>query len=70
MTDSTTLFVTSTDRETETVTQTVLATAAAAGPVGTVPQFGQCGGQSYTGPTACAPPYACVSYGPYFSQCQ
>ncbi|PPR06058.1 hypothetical protein CVT24_004693 [Panaeolus cyanescens] len=27
---------------------------------GTVPQYGQCGGEGYTGPTTCASPYTCV----------
>lgn len=35
-----------------------------------VPQWGQCGGQGYTGPTQCQPPYKCVSGGQWWSSCQ
>jgi cellulase len=31
--------------------------------------WGQCGGQGYTGPTACAPPYACQTQNPWYAQC-
>ncbi|KAK5636198.1 hypothetical protein RRF57_011910 [Xylaria bambusicola] len=37
---------------------------------GTVPQWGQCGGIGYTGPTKCQSPYTCVKSGDYWSQCQ
>ncbi|KAI1264313.1 chitinase [Xylariaceae sp. FL1019] len=37
---------------------------------GTVPQWGQCGGEGYTGPTTCQSPYTCVASGPYWSACQ
>ncbi|KAF7770773.1 CAZyme family AA9 [Agaricus bisporus var. burnettii] len=36
---------------------------------GTVPQWGQCGGQGYTGPTTCVAPYTCHVQSPYYSQC-
>ncbi|UKZ54430.1 hypothetical protein TrVGV298_008238 [Trichoderma virens] len=29
-------------------------------PTGTVPQWGQCGGEGYIGPTQCIPPFKCV----------
>lgn len=35
-----------------------------------VPQWGQCGGQGYTGPTQCASPYTCVATSEWWSQCQ
>ncbi|TPX12483.1 uncharacterized protein E0L32_006895 [Thyridium curvatum] len=35
-----------------------------------VPQWGQCGGQGYTGPTQCQPPYVCVYGGQWWSSCQ
>ncbi|KAI0770499.1 glycosyl hydrolase family 61-domain-containing protein [Fomes fomentarius] len=38
-------------------------------PAGTVPQFGQCGGIGYSGPTGCVTPYACVKSNDYYSQC-
>ncbi|KAI1132326.1 putative endochitinase CHI2 [Nemania abortiva] len=37
---------------------------------GTVPQWGQCGGIGYTGPTQCQAPYTCVATGAYWSQCE
>lgn len=37
---------------------------------GTVPQWGQCGGQGYTGPTQCVSPYTCVATSTWWSQCQ
>ncbi|KAL0959861.1 hypothetical protein HGRIS_011534 [Hohenbuehelia grisea] len=36
---------------------------------GTVPRWGQCGGQGYTGPTACVSPYVCTVGNPWYSQC-
>lgn len=36
---------------------------------GTVAQYGQCGGQGYTGPTTCAAPYTCTYSNAYYSQC-
>ncbi|CCO37490.1 hypothetical protein BN14_11646 [Rhizoctonia solani AG-1 IB] len=38
-------------------------------PSGTVPQFGQCGGQGYSGPTTCAAPYTCKVTNQWYSQC-
>ncbi|KAJ7245649.1 glycosyl hydrolase family 61-domain-containing protein [Mycena haematopus] len=35
----------------------------------TVPEFGQCGGQGYTGPTVCAAPSTCQATNQYYSQC-
>lgn len=35
-----------------------------------VPQWGQCGGNGYTGPTQCQPPYKCVYGGEWWSSCQ
>ncbi|KAL2018063.1 hypothetical protein VTK56DRAFT_1295 [Thermocarpiscus australiensis] len=31
--------------------------------------WGQCGGQNWTGPTRCAPPYACQTQNPWYAQC-
>ncbi|KAF8914868.1 glycosyl hydrolase family 61-domain-containing protein [Mucidula mucida] len=36
---------------------------------GTVAQYGQCGGATYTGPTACIAPFTCVKSSDYYSQC-
>ncbi|EAU81147.2 hypothetical protein CC1G_10434 [Coprinopsis cinerea okayama7 len=38
-------------------------------PGGTVPRFGQCGGQGYTGPTQCVAPYTCQVTNQWYSQC-
>ncbi|KAL7620153.1 Chitinase 2 [Parahypoxylon ruwenzoriense] len=35
-----------------------------------VPQWGQCGGQGYTGPTECQPPYTCVKLSDWWSSCK
>lgn len=32
-------------------------------------QWGQCGGQGWTGPTTCQSPYTCHYSNPYYSQC-
>ncbi|KAG8412651.1 Chitinase 2 [Metarhizium acridum] len=37
---------------------------------GTVPQWGQCGGEGYSGPTQCVPPYKCVKQGDWWSSCR
>lgn len=37
---------------------------------GSVPQWGQCGGQGYTGPTKCVSPYTCVATSQWWSQCE
>ena len=31
--------------------------------------YGQCGGQGWTGPSACASPYTCSKLNDYYSQC-
>ncbi|KAK0756465.1 hypothetical protein N5P37_010937 [Trichoderma harzianum] len=37
---------------------------------GSVPQWGQCGGQGYTGPTQCVSPFKCVATSEWWSQCE
>jgi lytic cellulose monooxygenase (C1-hydroxylating) len=50
-------------------TSTAATTSTATGPLQT--QYGQCGGNGYTGPTTCASPYKCVGVSPpYYYQCQ
>ncbi|KAG9091343.1 Exoglucanase 1 [Ceratobasidium sp. UAMH 11750] len=45
-------------------------TATSATPTsGTVPRYGQCGGQGYTGPTVCVAPYKCTYSNQWYSQC-
>jgi chitinase len=62
------------DGATRTVTRTTASRTGVATPtstaVGTVPQWGQCGGQGYTGPTQCIPPYTCQGTSIWWSQCQ
>ncbi|CCO35344.1 hypothetical protein BN14_09461 [Rhizoctonia solani AG-1 IB] len=50
-------------------TQAPAPTTAPSGSGGTVAQYAQCGGQTYTGPTACASPYTCKAINDYYSQC-
>ncbi|KAL1862871.1 hypothetical protein VTK73DRAFT_6599 [Phialemonium thermophilum] len=53
-----------------TVTRTTT-TKSGTSPTGSlVPQWGQCGGQGYTGSTQCQPPYKCVSQSVWWAQCQ
>ncbi|KAK4196577.1 family 18 putative glycoside hydrolase [Triangularia verruculosa] len=35
-----------------------------------VPQWGRCGGSSYSGATSCVPPYQCVYVGDWWSDCR
>ncbi|CAE6474782.1 unnamed protein product [Rhizoctonia solani] len=39
------------------------------GSAGTAALYAQCGGTGFTGPTACASPYTCKAWNPYYSQC-
>ncbi|KAJ6571399.1 glycosyl hydrolase family 61-domain-containing protein [Mycena capillaripes] len=59
----TTVKTTSTPATTTTTSSTGTSTG------GTVAQFGQCGGQTYTGPTACVSPFTCHVTNQYYSQC-
>jgi len=44
-------------------------TKASGGGSGLQSQYGQCGGSGYSGPTACAAPFACSTVNAYYSQC-
>ncbi|EIM86349.1 cellulose-growth-specific protein [Stereum hirsutum FP-91666 SS1] len=44
-------------------------TSSSTGSAGTVAQYAQCGGQGYTGATACVSPYTCQAENSYYSQC-
>ncbi|KAJ7342665.1 glycoside hydrolase family 61 protein I [Mycena albidolilacea] len=57
---STTTSASTTSATTVTKTTTTTSAASTTTAAGTVAHFGQCGGSSYTGPTACAAPYTCV----------
>ncbi|KAK7031752.1 carbohydrate-binding module family 1 protein [Favolaschia claudopus] len=50
-----------------TKTTSTVTTSAPTG--GTVAQYGQCGGQGYSGPTACISPFKCTVSNDYYSQC-
>lgn len=54
-----------------TTTTTPTQTSSTPAPTGTlVPQWGQCGGQGWTGSTQCQPPYKCTFGGQWWSSCQ
>ncbi|GAM44085.1 class III chitinase [Talaromyces pinophilus] len=59
---------TTTTSPTPTTTPTATSTATATGTP--VAQWGQCGGEGYTGSTVCASPYKCVEESIYWSSCQ
>ncbi|KAJ7152035.1 glycosyl hydrolase family 61-domain-containing protein [Mycena filopes] len=59
---------TTTTKVTSTVATTTT-TSTGASPTGTVAQWGQCGGQGYTGPTVCQSPFTCTVLNPFFFQC-
>jgi chitinase len=65
MTPTTTFMTVTTAKS----TTSVLATTTPAGP-GTVNQWGQCGGNGYTGSTVCVAPYTCVEISGWWSQCE
>ncbi|KAG8928754.1 hypothetical protein FRC03_005559 [Tulasnella sp. 419] len=45
-------------------------TTTTSGPVvSTVPQWGQCGGANWTGPTVCVSPFTCKKLNDFYSQC-
>ena len=44
-------------------------TAPGSGSGPTAPRYGQCGGQGWTGPTRCEPPYECKFGNTWYSQC-
>ncbi|QRV97074.1 beta-1,4-D-glucan cellobiohydrolase [Ceratobasidium sp. AG-Ba] len=64
---STTVRTTSTTSRPSTTSTSAATTTTAS--TGTVPRYGQCGGQTYTGPTVCVSPYKCTYSNPYYSQC-
>jgi len=54
---------------TTTAKPTTTTAAGGSGGSGTQSQYGQCGGSGYSGPTACAAPYACSTQNAYYAQC-
>ena len=65
-THSTTL-TTSTTHSTTSITTT--STTASASATSLAQEWGQCGGEYWTGPTSCVSPYTCQYQNPYYSQC-
>ncbi|KAF4159600.1 hypothetical protein CNMCM6069_001243 [Aspergillus lentulus] len=60
-----TTTTTTTSKTSTTSTKTTTSTA----PGATQTHYGQCGGQGWTGPTACASPYTCKAQNQWYSQC-
>lgn len=70
---TTTSSRTSTTLTTSTTKTATSATSTTTSPVGTgtpVQQWGQCGGNGYTGSTACASPYSCQCLSVWWCQCE
>ncbi|KAF8309664.1 hypothetical protein DL93DRAFT_2170227 [Clavulina sp. PMI_390] len=42
---------------------------AVAGVRAQLPEYSQCGGETWTGPTVCAEPFACVVLNAWYSEC-
>ncbi|CAE6459644.1 unnamed protein product [Rhizoctonia solani] len=59
----------STYTSTGTTTTSSAALVMTTSPPGTVLRYGQCGGQGWTGPTACVLPYTCTYINQWHSQC-
>jgi len=69
-TSPTSTSTSTTATETATKTSTTTTASATATGTGTVAQWGQCGGEGYTGPTECESPYTCVATSVWWSQCE
>jgi chitinase len=68
---TTTTTTATTMRTTTTTTMRTTTTTTATGGSSTgVPQWGQCGGEGYTGSTVCQSPYTCVELSVWWSQCE
>ncbi|KAK0487434.1 hypothetical protein IW261DRAFT_615678 [Armillaria novae-zelandiae] len=52
-----------------TVASTTMVAATTPSSSASVAQYRQCGGTTYTGPTACASPFMCVKFSDYYSEC-
>ncbi|KAG6354446.1 hypothetical protein INS49_004463 [Diaporthe citri] len=59
-----------TTSQASTTTSSASSTTTAAGGSGTAPHWAQCGGNGWTGATACASPYTCVKVNDGYFQCQ
>lgn len=68
---STSLTLTTTTITIPSSTTTSYTTVTAPVPTGTtVPEYGQCGGLGYAGPTTCESPFMCVCTSAWWCQCQ
>ena len=67
VTSTKTTSTTSTKASSTSTSTKASSTSTASGPSQT--HWGQCGGQGYAGPTACAPPWACQTQNPWYAQC-
>ncbi|KAH8690716.1 putative endochitinase precursor [Talaromyces proteolyticus] len=67
---STTTITTATSTTTATKTATTTSSATSTATGTPVAQWGQCGGEGYTGSTVCASPYKCVEESVWWSSCQ
>ncbi|PMD33173.1 carbohydrate-binding module family 18 [Hyaloscypha variabilis F] len=61
---------TTTSSTTSTAAPTSTSSSASPTGTGTVNQWGQCGGEGYTGPTTCVAPYVCTFYTVWWSDCR
>jgi len=61
--------VSSTSKPVSTTTVSTSAPLTSSTSSATAAHYAQCGGQGFSGPTACAAPYACVVSNAYYSQC-
>lgn len=68
-TKSGTSSVVSTSSSSKSSSGTVTVTSTGAGATGTQSHYGQCGGTNWSGPTACATPYACSTQNVWYAQC-
>jgi endo-1,4-beta-xylanase len=66
---SATTLATSTILATSTTVSTTSAAATTSAAVGSVPHYGQCGGNNWTGGTVCVSPYTCKYSNDWYSQC-
>lgn len=69
-TTTTTMVTVTTTKTTTTTRTTTTSSSATATATGTVGEWGQCGGEGYTGSTVCESPYVCVELSVWWSQCE
>ncbi|KAK0421807.1 hypothetical protein EV421DRAFT_624739 [Armillaria borealis] len=67
--NSTAASMTALGSSNSTVASTTSAAATTPSSGAFVARFGQCGGATYMGPTACASPFTCTKFSDYYSEC-